>query len=190
VESFADTVTVFEDDQPAHPVLSASRIDAVALLSGLRGRTIAPIVQVGLFMLVIGIGCAAIRRVQRLASGREADLYCFAIAILAILISLYQQLYSAMLLVLPLTALIFDRWAPIELSKTHTIRPVLIILLAAPAVNQLIAVRVLQDFKNIDWMWTVAVSINRVALMLAFVLYVIWAFRRATSGVADTGPAA
>jgi hypothetical protein len=175
-ESFADTVAVFEDDQPAHPVVSASRIDAVALLSGLRGQPIAPIVQVGLFMLVIGTGCAAIRRVKRLASGREADVYCFAIAVLAILISLYQQLYSAMLLVLPLTALILDRWAPIELSTPRATRPALIILLAVPAINQLIAFRVLQYVKDIDWMWTAAISINRVALILAFILYVVWAF--------------
>jgi hypothetical protein len=176
-DSFVDSASVFQDDESASPVFSSSRIDAIALFSRLMGRAIGSPAQVGVLALVMGAACAAIRRVRLVAYGREADLYCFAIAILAILIPLYQQLYGALLLVLPLTALVLNRWAPAELSSARTLRPALIILLAVPAVNQVIAFRVLQHLKTTPGAWTLAVSINRIAMILALILYIVSAFK-------------
>ncbi|HOC42259.1 MAG TPA: glycosyltransferase family 87 protein [Thermoanaerobaculales bacterium] len=176
-DSFLDSAAVFQDDESANPVLSSSRIDAVALVSRLHWKSAGPAAQAGILVFVVGTACAAIRRVRLAASGREADLYCFSIATLAILVPLYQQLYGALLLVLPMTALVINRWAPAQVSRARSLRTALIILLAVPAVNQLIAFRVLQQLKVVPGAWTFAVSINRITLILALSLYVVSAFK-------------
>jgi hypothetical protein len=180
VGSYLDSVSVFEDDPSASPLFSPSRIDSIALVSRLMGAPIGVVVQVGWFILVMAAACAAVRRVRRISTGREVDLYCIAVACLAILISLYQQSYSAILLAAPLTALIVDCWAPRQIRVARSFRPALIVLLAVPVLNHLIAARVLNSLEVREWwgLYNTVVSANGLALLLAFALYVGLAFSR------------
>mgnify|MGYP000956445575 FL=1 len=181
--SYVDGAAVFEQDPSANPVLSPSRIDSIALFSRLTGSPIGTIGQVGWFTIVMVVACAAVRRVRRRSNGQGADLYCIAVVCLAILISLYQQSYSALLLTAPLTALIADCWAPPELRLGRSVRPALIVLLAVPAVNHLIAARVLTLLdRGGRGLSTMVVSANGLALLLAFGLYVGLAFCRSSAG--------
>jgi hypothetical protein len=82
-----------------------------------------------------------------------------------------------LLLVLPLTALVFGCWAPEEFRPRRSLRAFLIFLLSVPALNHLIAARVLRLFEAGGWVWTFAVSVNGAAILLAFALYVGFALR-------------
>ena len=176
--TFLDSVRVFEDDPAASSVVSTSRIDVVALVGRVRGSPPGPISNLVLFASILSLAAITIRRVRASSRGREADLFCISVASIAILVATYQQVYSALLLVLPLTALVLGCWAPSDFMAGSGIRRVLIVLLSVPFANHLIAQRFLNYLDEGTWGWILLVSINGIAMLLAFGVYVWVAFRR------------
>ena len=172
------------------PVRSSARtrIDAVALVGRICGHSPGPVSRLVLFALVLGLAGATIRRVRACSQGRAADVFCVSVASIAILVASYQQIYSALLLVLPLTALVLDCWVPPEFMAGSVVRRALIILLGVPFANHLIAPRFLYVFDTGSWAWILLVSMNGIAVLLAFGVYVWVAFRRLPRTVADRSP--
>ena len=184
VATYLDSILIFESHPTTSAVASAYRIDAVAIIGRMSGHSPGLVSKLFLFSSILFIAGVSMRRVRARFQGRAADLYCISVAIIAILIATYQQTYSALLLVLPVVALALGCWAPSELISGSTVRPILIVLLSVPLVNHLIAPRFWQFFDKESWTWTFVVSMNGIALVLAFGVYVWVAFRRPRAAAA------
>ena len=156
---------------------SITRIDAVALIGRLSGKSPGPILDMGIMFLLLGVAGTVMNRVRQRAVGEQADIYCIAVASIAILISVYQLSYAALLLVLPLTALALNRWVPVEFAVKPVIRVVLMILLMIPMVNYAASFGVAGQFKSGSITWLVLTSINGFAVLLAFCIYAVIGFR-------------
>ena len=176
--TYFDSIRDFESDPTANAVVSPARMDAVALVGRLSGRSPGPVSSLVLFALALSLAGGTIRRVRKRGRGREADLFCISVACITILVATYQLTYSALLLALPLTALVLDCWVPPEFVAGSVVRRALIILLAVPFANHLIAPRFLYVFDTGSWTWILLVSMNGIAVLLAFGVYVWVAFRR------------
>lgn len=176
--TYLDSIRVFEDDSPSSSVVSPSRIDAVALVGRLTGRPPGPVMRLILFASALCLAGATIRRVRACSEDRAADLFCISVASITILVASYQQTYSALLLVLPLTTLVLGCWAPSEFKAGSAVRRALIVLLSVPFANYLVAPRFLNFLDQGCWGWTLLTSMNGIALLLAFFVYVWVAFRR------------
>lgn len=185
--SVLGNLTAVVQSPSANPVLSSSRIDAYALLSRLLGSAPGGVAEVGVFALIIAIAWMTTRRIHRLPEGRDRDLYCTALASLAILCASYQLLYGALLLTLPMAALAVDRWPPRGLEPPSLARPALVLLMAVPLLNYLIAARVLALFHRGTLAWLALVSMNGVAVLLALGVYTFVAYS-SPLGIASAGP--
>ncbi len=159
------------------PMLCPVRLDGAAFVSRLLGRNFGLPLDLLVLAASLGFAGSSMRRIRRIASGREADLFCMAIGSLAILISTYHQSYCALLLVLPLTALVLDRWAPVELGVTQRSRYLLAVLLSIPAVNYFATWTVANSFEAGSFIWVLVVSVNGAAIVAAFAVYVALAYR-------------
>jgi hypothetical protein len=176
--SYLDSILSFENDPSANAVLSPSRIDAVALIARLSGQSPGPVARAALFVMTLGFAGMAIRWVRAHTQGRETDLFCISVASVTILVSTYQLTYAALLLVLPLIALILNRWAPVELAPGSTVRLALIVLLSIPFANHLVAPRFLYRLPDGSWGWRLLASVNGIVVLLALAVYVWVAIRR------------
>jgi hypothetical protein len=177
VDSVLDTYGIFGTslgDGPFCPV----RIDGVAFLSRLAMWSAGSMTEFVVFFGTIGAAGFAVWRLRRSTRGLDTDLYCIAVSSLAILVCTYQQTYSALLLILPLTALVGGRWAPTVLSASPMIRRVLAVLLLIPAVNYLGTWSVANMYELGSWPWRIVVSISSAAILAAFVIYVGLVLRR------------
>ena len=161
----------------SNPVLSPYRIDLFALVCRLWGMSLGPVAEIIVFVAVMAAAGATILHVRKYARGHATDLYCISVASVAILISSYQLSYNILLLVLPLTALVLNRWVPRGFEVTPMVRLVLILLLSIPVFNFLGARRIMSHVEVGSGMWILLTSVNGVALLLAFGVYVVLAFR-------------
>ena len=167
--------SIWDGYSSASDVSAASfiRIDTVALIGRLVGESPGPILEMGIFFLVLTIAALVIHRVRQTITGERADLYCIAVASIALLISVYQLSYAALLLVLPFTALVLNRWVPVEFAVRPVVRVVLMILLLIPIVNYAASFKVIGRFEPGSVIWLSLTSINGFAVLLAFVIYVL-----------------
>lgn len=159
-------------------VFSFARIDAVALVGRLQGSRPGLLLSVSIFVIVVGLACATLSRVGELSTGRAGDRYCIAVVCLATLVGTYHQSYSALLLVFPLTALVLNCWAPVQIRAGARVRLLLIGLLSIPFLNYLATKSVLTLLEPSRGEWLLLTSINGAALLLAFGVYVFLPFRR------------
>jgi hypothetical protein len=183
--TYLESIRDLEDDPAANAVVSTARMDAIALVGRLSGRSPGPASSLLLFAFASSLAGATIWRVRKRAPGREAELFCISVASVMVLVATYQLTYSALLLVLPLMALLLDCWAPSELMAGSAARRVLIVLLAVPFANHLIAPRFLHLLERGSWGLTLLVSMNGMAMLLAFGVYVWVAFRSPRNRCSD-----
>jgi hypothetical protein len=172
------------------PLLCPTRIDTAAIVSRVLGRSVSPAVENSIFVILIGLAAATVVRVRTTSSGRGSDLYCVAIASIAVLVTTYHQGYCALLLVLPLTALILNCWAPAELAAPLWIRYVLIVLLSIPAVNYLASFSATERMGVGSLAWNLFTAVNGVALLGAFAIYAGLAFRAVVRDPTDSAAGA
>ena len=184
VNTYLECVLGFESAPSTSAVASAYRIDAVAIIGRLSGLSPGLFTKLFLFSSILLVAGLAMRRVRASFRGRAAELFCISVACIAILIATYQQTYGALLLVLPVMALVLNCWAPSELLAGSAARCLLIVLLSVPLVNHLIAPRFWHLFDREGLAWTFLVSMNGIALALAFGVYVWVAFRRPQAAAA------
>jgi hypothetical protein len=177
IDSLVESYRALETLDPSSAVTSPHRIDAFALFSRWWGSSPGPVVEAIVFLVLISGASAAIVHVRRKAAGHDVDLFCLSVACLAILTSAYQLSYNLLLLVLPLAAVVFNRWAPRTGETGRRMRWVLIAVLSIPFVNVLDAPRVVGRFEPRSLAWLGLTSVNGLAVLLAFLVYVGLAFR-------------
>jgi hypothetical protein len=91
----------------ANPATSVYRIDLIALLSRLAGQPLSAVAQVLVTLAVLIVAGFTVRRVAGRGSA-EATLST-SIICLAVLVSVYHQVYDLLLLTLPFVALVYRR---------------------------------------------------------------------------------
>ncbi len=166
------------DEFTSSPVISAFRVDTVALVSRITGSPFGATGELVVFLTIVAIAAMALVKVRREATGPSANIFCTSIVSLAILIASYQQPYSALLLVLPLTALVLNCWVPLDFGVPSWTRKVLILLLVIPGVNYGASWKVTSLFETGSWPWIAVASINGMAILAAFLVYVAIAFQK------------
>ena len=169
-------------------VVSPVRLDAVALFSRFLGKPLGMCTEVMVLFGVVFVASLAVRRARLRTSGRETTLYCMSVSTIAILVASYHLSYSALLLVLPLTGLVIDRWAPAELGASQFVRFTLIALLLVPAVNYAASFSFLSRYQTDSAAWLLVASVNGFALLFAFGIYTTQAFRDSPTGTSAPRP--
>jgi hypothetical protein len=159
------------------PLLCPTRIDAATVLSRVLGKSLSPAAEIGIFVLLIGLAAVAIHRVNSMTTDGRGGLYGVSVASVAILVATYHQSYCAILLVLPLTTLVLDCWAPAEIAAHRSTRFVLILLLSIPAVNYFASFSASDTLGTGSVAWSVLTGVNSVALLIAFAVYMGLALR-------------
>lgn len=176
-DSLVESYGTIDDQVTSSPDSSPYRVDAFAFVNRLTGASPGPIFEIGLFLLTTAVAAAAIMYARARTTGHATDLVCMSIASLAILIASYQLSYNLLLLTLPLTALTLNRTAMERVGMTSVVRCVLLVLLAVPMVNFLESWRVLHHLETGSSAWLLLTSINATALLAAFAIYLVLAFR-------------
>jgi hypothetical protein len=161
----------------ASPFPNWNRLDGLAIIHELFGFWLSGTGQLVFFSAVMALAGAALVRVRRIEGSNSADLYCLSIASLAILVAAYQHLYSAVLLVLPLTALVLGDSIPAKFKVEPALRCAMIGLLSVPMVNYVSSWTVFRNLEPGSALWRALASINGATLLMAFVLYVLIPFR-------------
>jgi hypothetical protein len=175
--SLQETYMSFGHSPSDSPAVCPTRIDAVAFVSRIVGQPLGGVFEAGVFLFVLGVAGASMVRLRRVAQGRACDLYAIAVCSLAVLLCTYHQSYCAILLVLPISALLYDAWAPVELAPPKYIRLVLVSLLLMTMVNYLATFTVSDQFDPGSITWRLIVSTNGGPLLAAFAVYVWIALR-------------
>jgi SAM-dependent methyltransferase len=168
-----------------HPALSYTRIDAVAAVGRLIGRSPGTIGSLALTVGLLGVGALAVRRLvagdPRGGDERVRSHLMVGVVTLTILTCVYQQPYSMLLVFLPLVGLV--RGVPV--GNGRGVRTVLVGLLTLPLVNFAATGSGLRVLGITDGSsWVLLTSVNGVALLGALAGYLWLALRvpRAPSG--------
>ncbi len=183
--AFAHLVTAAETTWATRPENAAStsisRLDAAALIGRLLGHPPSAPVLVSLTAAVLGTAGLAVRRL----GARDAATWRLSAAVgcVAILLSSYHQHYDGLLLTLPVAALVAGRWAPPSVAAPAA-RGVLLALLLIPAVNYAgtslpARLPLLPHLPASHALWVAATAANGAALLAAFAIYTLLAFRAA-----------
>ncbi|HYV86296.1 MAG TPA: glycosyltransferase 87 family protein [Patescibacteria group bacterium] len=184
VASVRHGMQVVATDPSYHEATSLIRIDVGALFGRFLGRSPGAAIEILLGILILGSAGAILwTREARAAAGggeREPRPAGDGLACLALLLGLYHQSYDALLLVLPVTALLFGSrvWRPAA-GGTWT-RAALLALLLVPWFNLLATHAVLNRVETVRALWLPLATANGAALLLA---YLTWAW-----GMSRTAP--
>jgi hypothetical protein len=171
---------------------SVTRVDAIALIGRFTGRSPGAIVEILLLGLLITAAAVAIARVRSRISSGQFEAYFFSFTSIALLISVYQLSYAALLLVLPLTCLALGRVGSIAHGVSKSMRNTLIVLLLVPMVNYGASYSIAGRFEERGAIWMVLTSVNSLALLAAFGLFLLIGFKvplqppPANSSIADS----
>ena len=185
VASAWDSYVNFGQTLADSPLLCPTRVDAAAIVGRVSGEPLGPTVEIVIFLLLVGLAAAALRRVNLTTTDLAGRLFGVSVACVAILVATYHQSYCALLLLLPLTALVLNRWAPAEFAAPPAVRYVLISLLSIPAVNYFASFSGPVELGPGSGLWRLVTAMNGVALLGALAIYVAIAYRPRASTAAD-----
>ncbi|MFQ5666145.1 MAG: glycosyltransferase family 87 protein [Candidatus Binatia bacterium] len=152
---------------PANQTTSSiSRLDALALLGRLLGRTPALAVQLAVGLGILGLGAFVVHRLADNGRDERAQHLSAAVVCLTVLTCTYHQAYDLLLLAWPVTALAAGRWKPRPRERGMW-RWTLLALLAFPAGNYLTSATVIDTIGITGIWWTAVASLNGAALLAA-----------------------
>jgi hypothetical protein len=174
------TYNVFGTEQFDDPVFGPFRIDAPALIARLCGISITRPTELLIGTVVLVAGAYAVHRCARSEATSRPRALSGTLIVLTMLASTYHQTYDAVVLTLPLTALIANRWTPG--AQQPLLRGVLVAAMVALALNYLASVTAIYAFKLYGNWRLAATSINPSAVCLALLIYLGLAMRRQNAG--------
>lgn len=175
IESVRGSMQEVANDSTFNEPTSLIRLDPVSILGRLIGRPPGTLVNVVLAIAILGGTGWLMRRLQ--ARGEpEPRIVSNSLACLAILLATYHQPYDALILALPVTALLLMP------GKVGALRVVLALLLLVPGLNYLATFTVLERFEVNHALWLLISESNGVALALALILGMRLAWSRADRG--------
>lgn len=167
------------------PSMSLRRIDAIALISRITGTSLGAVGQWLVSALVLVLGALALRGLGREKPGEESsgrEAVATGVICVTMLLSVYHQSYDTLLLILPLVAVVADR-LPVP-AQLPGLRPKLLGLMALLALNYASTESIVSALQSSRAIWVLLASINSVALVLMFYLYVRLALLAPTRAVA------
>jgi len=169
-----------------NPATSFTRVDITSLISRIVGYPLNAPAQLAVMLAVLTLAAVAIHRSER-SRGDHSVCAMDSILCLAILLSVYHQAYDLLLLTMPFAVVTFRRLPTI--FNTKRFRLLLLGLYAMLAANYASSVSVLTRFHLLSpgyeptsptgGLWLLLVSLNGVALVLSFVLYLVGVLRTA-----------
>jgi hypothetical protein len=175
IVSLQESYAGFTADPDAGASSSPDRVDAAAAVARLLGHAPSTADTLGISLLILGLGGLAVWHLRAAPDQRTRTL-SNSVACLSVLTCTYHQAYDLLLLALPLSALVTNRWAPAEASPR--MRGPLLAVLMVPAFNYLCAGRVLKSLQITGGWWTVLTSVNGCMLLTAWCLYLAVVFRK------------
>jgi hypothetical protein len=180
-DSVIGSYTIMDADHTVNPATSTIRLDAVAMIERLAGRSPGPLFSMCLSLAILAAGSAAAARLGR-RGGREWRVAAAGTVCLTMLVCIYHQAYDAVLLVLPATALALavPAWPPGR-RATGT-RLSLLALLCVPALNYLSTDTFLGRFDPGPALRLMITSANGCALLLVFAAVLAIAFAAPAAG--------
>jgi hypothetical protein len=185
IASVRHGMSVIATDPSFHEATSLIRVDIGALAGRLLGRPPGAAVELLFGILVLGATGAILWMREPLAgsgagttggerAGSGPRPVGDGLACLALLIGLYHQSYDTLLLVLPITALLWGAEGPARSWSTGRWRWALLALLLVPWLNLLATHAVLNRVEPMRALWLPLATCNGVAL---FAAWLIWAWR-------------
>jgi hypothetical protein len=169
------SMRVVATDSTFNEPTSLIRLDPVSLVGRILGRPPGTLVNVVLAVVILGAAALLMRRLA--ARGEpEPRPISNSLGCLAILLGTYHQPYDALILALPVTALLL---MPGPFTAR---RAVLALLMLVPAANYLATFTLLERFAVPRFAWLVISESNGVALALALILGMGLAWERARRG--------
>jgi hypothetical protein len=175
LESVRGSMRVVATDSTFNEPTSLIRLDPVSLVGRILGRPPGTLVNVVLAVVILGAAALLMRRLA--ARGEpEPRTISNSLGCLAILLATYHQPYDALILALPVTALLL---MPGPFTAR---RAVLALLMLVPAANYLATFTLLERFAVPRFAWLVISESNGVALALALILGMGLAWERARRG--------
>lgn len=169
------TASDFAAKVDVRPTGDGFRVDLIGLVGRLRGREAGLGGELLMSAGILALGVVAVQWVRR--SQRDEAHLAVSVACLTVLMCMYHNAYEALLLVLPVTAALtarrFRPWA-----SHPAMHGVLVVCLAVPFVNYLAsdtALGILGVARGTG-LWLAIMSVNGVALVLAFAILVVAAW--------------
>lgn len=153
------------------------RIDAPALVARLLDTPLGWVGELLVGLIVLCLAGAIVHHVtnREADTARERQLTATIIC-LAMLACVYHQTYDALLLTLPLTALVADRWMPAA-ARHPQIRLALIVLLGLPALNYLASATAIDVLGLTGGLRAIVTTVNSAAVFGALAIYMALALR-------------
>jgi hypothetical protein len=165
------TVSAFAAKVDVRATGDGFRVDLIGLVGRLCGREAGLVGELLMSAGILAIGVLAVLRVRR--SQRDEAHLAVSVTCVTVLMCMYHNAYDALLLVLPVTAALTARrlrpW-----SSHPGVHLVLVVCLAIPLVNYLAsdtAMGILGATRGMGF-WVAIMSVNGVALVLAFAILV------------------
>jgi Glycosyltransferase family 87 len=156
------------------------RVDLLNLLAKVQGASSAPLLSGALSVTVMALGGWMVYRLRRVDEDPLGRDISFTIASLTILVCIYHQVYDVLLLVPPIMLWARRLWQ----GPADPIAYIVFLAMMVPMVNYGASWDVLGRFALDGWHAQVLVSLNSLALMVAFLGSLVMALRlRATAEV-------
>ncbi len=174
IASLRESYAALGVDPSAAVDVSPYRVDVAVLAARLLGHAPSPAEEIGIGLVLLGIGALAVWRLSTRAD-QNARTLSNSVACLTVLTCTYHLTYDVLVVALPLTALATDRWAPSPANSRR--RWLLLTLMALPAVNYLCTGRVLNSLDVMGPWWKTLTAVNGSALIAAWCLSLSMAFR-------------
>jgi hypothetical protein len=161
-----------------NPATSSTRIDVSSLISRMVGYPLSGVAQLVVMLVVLTLAAIVLRRSEKFR-GKDRTLAMDSILCLGVLLSVYHQAYDLVLLTMPFAVVAF-RCLP-TIFNTNGFRLPLLGLYTMLAANYLSSNAVLVRLRLVPasgvndaptgGLWLLLLSINGIALLLLFALY-------------------
>jgi hypothetical protein len=154
---------------------SVIRLDLGSLVGRALGAPPSALTSVLLAIVVLGVAALAVRRLRSVEQSASRPLST-GVMVLALLLSVYHQAYDAVLLVFPVVTLI-SAWGDGDgAARSRVWSAALLACLLVPAVNYVSSNTLLERIAPNHLLWLVVTGANGIAVTIAFVLWLAFAF--------------
>ena len=164
---------------------SVIRLDLGSLVGRALGTPPSALTTILLAAAVLGIAALAARRLRTVEQSPSRPLSA-GVIVLALLLSLYHQAYDALLLVFPVVTLAFARADGDQRALSRGWSAAVLACLLVPAANYLSSNTLLDYIAPNHLLWLVVTGANGIAVTIAFLLWLVFAFTVRSDGLRDS----
>lgn len=182
LDALVKNLGTWETERVVSPTMSIIRIDAIAFISRFVGKPMSVASQIGLFVGILTVVGCILRRTAKIDDPQIQTL-TIGIICLATLLCVHHQAYDLLLLTLPFIGLVYHKFPKdfYASSGYHSSVGLLTLLAANYAATHSVG----RFFQSGTPLWLIVASLNSLALLILFVLWVRTAY---TLGIASRSP--